>query len=445
MKKKPLKSVKTGPLSRTLSIATLGLRAGAKAAGHSIGNLFSSEAAQALRKQAHFLEQASLLARELGELKGSLMKAGQMLSVYGEHFLPPEANQILKTLQHQSPPLEWKELHKVAVRQLGKERLSLLEIDPQPLAAASLGQVHRAKVKSNGRSIVLKIQYPGVDGAIDSDIKALKRILHLSEFLPKVPATEGIFAEVKSMLNQELDYSLELSRLLEFRSLLKENKSYLIPEPLPEFSAKRVLAMDYVPGVAIDGAEVAALSQKRRNEIGRKALDLYFHELFVWRKIQTDPHFGNYRLQIGAKEGEDKLVLFDYGAVRELTPEFLTVYRAMLSGIFHSNRGHFEDSAKLLGILKDDDPQELRDLFYRICELIMEPFMKDGAFPWGDNQLPKEVSKLSWQLFRRFPLRSPPREMIFLDRKMAGMFTFLSVLKCDFNGRAVLSPFVDQA
>jgi len=104
MKKKKIKNLRTGAFSRGLSLAGLGLRAGAKAAGHAVGNMLASETAQELRKKAHLIEQAAMLTKELGQLKGSLMKAGQMLSVYGEHFLPPEVNLILKSLQSDSRP-----------------------------------------------------------------------------------------------------------------------------------------------------------------------------------------------------------------------------------------------------------------------------------------------------------------------------------------------------
>lgn len=440
MPKKELKKLKTGVFGRTLSIAKLGIQASVKAAGHAVENAFGEEAAKELRKKTQLMEQALLLTKELGELKGSLMKAGQMLSVYGEHFLPPEANQILKTLQGNSPPVEWPEMEKILIRQLGKERLAQLQIDPEAIGAASLGQVHKAQWKK--KEIVLKIQYPGVDRAIDGDIKALRRILSLSEWLPKLPATDELFAEVKFMLKQELDYERERTMLDFFGEQLKKDPRYILPKSVPEFSSKRVLAMSFEEGVAVDSEEVKNLSQARRNALAESILDLYFRELFVWRKVQTDPHFGNYRIRLSKEQ--DQIVLFDYGAVREVDEKFMVPYTEMLSGLFHQSRPRFEEAALKLGILQKDDPQELRDLFYDLCAAIVEPFQSEEPFAWKHNDLPKRVSKITWDIFKRFPLRAPPREVVFLDRKMAGMFTFLAVLDAKINARKILAPYMNK-
>jgi predicted unusual protein kinase regulating ubiquinone biosynthesis (AarF/ABC1/UbiB family) len=364
------------------------------------------------------------------------MKAGQMLSVYGEHFLPPEVNQVLKSLQSESIPVDGKEMRKVLVRQLGKETLSRLQVDPEPLRAASLGQVHKARAGS--REFVLKIQYPGVDKAVDGDLKALRRILSLTEFLPQVPATDELFAEVGSMLKHELDYGRELAMLEFFRKELKNDGRFVLPEPLPEFSAKRVLAMSLETGAPVDSREVLALSQERRDRLAEAALDLFFRELFVWRKVQTDPHFGNYRIRLRPKG--DQWVLYDFGAVRELPETFVQDYRRLLKGMFDHSREAFEAAAQVLGVLEASDPQELKDIFFALCSLIVEPFATDEPYQWGGTDLPKRVSRLSWEIFRKFPLRAPPREVVFLDRKMAGVFTLLSTLDARFNARRVLAP-----
>lgn len=439
-KKKEIKNLKTGSFSRGFSLARLGVQAGAKAAGVGIANIFSSEAGQAIRKKAHLLEQAAMLARELGELKGSLMKAGQMLSVYGEHFLPAEVNLILKTLQSDSNPVEWKEMKAVLHRQI-KDKLDLLEIETEAMAAASLGQVHRARIKKTGEKIVLKIQYPGVDKAIDGDIKTLRRVLSLTEWLPKIPATDELFAEVKSMLKLELDYERERDMLGFFRSELHGDSRYVLPQPYPAFSSKRVLAMSFEPGSAVDSEEVLGLSQERRNKLAEAALDLYFRELFLYRRVQTDPHFGNYRVRIG--KTSDQWVLYDYGAVREVSPEFIASYRLMLRGLYRHSRQEFEAAAMDLGVLAQNDPPELKDLFYELCAAIVEPFSSEEDYDWKKNDLPKRVSKITWEIFRRFPLRAPPREVVFLDRKMAGMFTMLAVLGAKINARKLLAPYME--
>lgn len=443
-KKKEIKGLATSAWGRSLSLAKLGLQAGAKAAGHAVGNVFGAAAEEKLRRQAYMVQQLGLLATELGKLKGSLMKAGQMLSVYGEHFLPPEANAVLKSLQSDSPPLEWKEIRKALVRQLGKERLALLEVDEVAYAAASLGQVHRARVIATGQEIVLKVQYPGVDDAVDGDLKALRKILALSEWLPKLPATDDIFAEIRAMLKRELDYTLELASLEKFRAALRDDPRYVLPVPLPEFCTKRVLAMSFEPGEAVDSLAVSTISQARRNLLAEAALDIYLRELFEWQSMQTDPHFGNYRVRLGENGEPDRLVFYDFGAVREISPDFLLRYRRMLAGIFYRDRAEFERGAAALGVLRETDPPELKDLFHQLCSAIVEPFAREEPYDWKTNDLPARVTQLTWEIIRKFPLRSPPREVVFLDRKMIGMFTFLAVLGAKINARKALAPFMEK-
>lgn len=440
--KKKLKGIRSGFMERGLSIAKLTLQAGTNAAAYSIGNLFAADSKMAGRKSAMLVEQMGLLATEFGELKGSLMKVGQMLSVYGEHFLPPEANLLLKSLQFESPPLEWPAISKHLNRQLTKEKVAELEIEQEPIAAASMGQVHRARIKKTGEEIVLKIQYPGVEEAIDGDIRALKRLFSMAKIFPNLPSADEIFSEIRTMLMQELDYQQEAATLLEYRKKFAGDKRFIIPELVPEYSAKRVIAMHYEPGTPIDSKEVAALSQERRNAIGVAALDFYFRELLELKMVQTDPHFGNYRLRIG--KTSDQLVLYDFGAVRRFSADFLAKYKEFLAALFFDDRARFLKAAIVLGIVLPDDTEEAQKDFWELCSMVMEPFLvaKDESYEWGANNLAKRVAQKTAAMVKEHKARIPPRELVFLDRKMAGQFTFLSVLKVKINGRSILAKYL---
>ena len=182
---KTLNKIKSSVFSRTMSMAKLSLNAGAQIAGQSLTSLLKEKNEKLLLWNSFLKDQAQSFSREVGELKGSLMKAGQMLSMYGEYFFPEDVNLFLKTLQQDSPALEWPAMEKILLQELGAEKLEQLEIQHEALACASLGQVHRARIKATGQEIVLKIQYPNVDKAIDSDLKAMKSFLSLLKILPK--------------------------------------------------------------------------------------------------------------------------------------------------------------------------------------------------------------------------------------------------------------------
>jgi predicted unusual protein kinase regulating ubiquinone biosynthesis (AarF/ABC1/UbiB family) len=440
-----LSSIKTGALSRGMALAKLSVSAGAKAAGHALGGIFADEKDQEQRLKSLLMSQATLLTRELGELKGSLMKVGQMVSVYGEKLLPPEANAMLKSLQSQSPALEWRAIEKALVEQLGKEKLSLLEIEPEPFAAASLGQVHLAWRKTDGKRLALKIQYPGVDQAIDNDLKALRRMMSIAKLIPKGPNTDEVFAEIKEMLIQEVDYRQELQLTREFKERLREDSRFVVPEVLPDLSTHRVLATSFEEGLPIDHPDVFSLSQERRNTLGFTVLELYFRELFVWSAVQTDPHFGNYRVRIGKSGERDQLVLLDFGAVKKLERGFTDPYFELVRGAFSRNKSQFENGAIHLGFLRAGDPDEFKAKFAELCFLILEPFDSGGQpYSWRDSDLHKRVLRAAAGIALALKLRTPPREIIFLDRKMAGMFIMMSTLGVKAQVRELLAQYLNR-
>src|SRR5690554_5527987 len=171
MDRKTVKRVKTGSFERRLSMATAGIFAGAKYATLSAGTLFTAKDKRDERRKEILSQQAQQLVEDLGKLKGSVVKIGQMMALFGEHFLPEEVTAALHTLENSTTALHWDTIERHLYRQLGELRMSELEIERKPLGAASLGQVHRARCKADGRELVLKIQYPGVAEAIDSDLR----------------------------------------------------------------------------------------------------------------------------------------------------------------------------------------------------------------------------------------------------------------------------------
>lgn len=451
-----LKKIKSGVFSRGLALAKVSVSAGAKAASHAVGGLFSTEEQKAESLKKLIFDQVGMLSRELGQLKGSLMKAGQMLSMYGEHFLPPEANQLLKSLQSQSPPLDWPAIEKQLKRQLSAEQLATVEIEHDAIASASLGQVHRARRKSDGKLLAMKIQYPGVDQAIDSDISSLQSILSVSRLIPAGPRFDELFREVKSMLKQEVDYRKEIVATDYFRKAFADDSRFIIPETFPELSTGRVLTTSFEEGIAVDSPEVLALPQERRNAIGLAVLDAYFKELFELHHVQTDPHFGNYRLQMGKDGAADRLVMLDFGAVRKVPLSFINPYRKMIQATLAQKDSEILAAATELGLIQDGDPEELTRQFIDLCYAIIEPFLgrewlqgkfpksaglsseffdAQGIYDWGKTDLPKRVARLGAKIIFSFRLRVPPRELVFLDRKMGGMFIFMHALRVKADAR----------
>jgi predicted unusual protein kinase regulating ubiquinone biosynthesis (AarF/ABC1/UbiB family) len=455
MAKKPLNKIKTSVLSRGLALTKLTVATGSKALGHSISTLLSDPDLKERKWQEFLIKQAKGISKDLGELKGSLMKGGQMISMYGELFLPPEANEFLKTLQAQSPPLRYEEIEKVLRAQLSPERFSELEIDPLPIGTASLGQVHKARVKKTGEWIALKVQYPGVDKAIDSDLKAIRKFMSALELLPGDFQTNIMFGEVRRMLQQEVDYPLEIKHTKKYRELFGQDPRYVIPRIFDEYCGDKVIATSFEPGLSPDDALIKSLSQERRNRLAENFLDLYFRELFVAGFVQTDPHLGNYKIRLSA-DGQDQLVLLDFGAVCEYDKNFLQAYRGMIrASLFRDQEAHRETSLGLKFIAADDDPELLR-LFEEFCWMTVEPFMTaedphvpkglmdaEGRYDWRASDLPKRLTAKALKIIRGFPLRTPPREVVFLDRKTGGVFIFLSILGAKLSAHGLIQKYLN--
>lgn len=436
-KRKEIDTLRTKLFSRGVALAKTGIKAAGMAAGQVVKSAVTSAENREAGWAKYLAGQAELLAEELGQLKGSAQKVGQLISTYGEHFLPPEANEWLKSLQTNSPTLAWPPIEEVLKKELGADVFDRLEVSQAPYAAASIGQVHRARVKSDGRELALKIQYPGVDAAIETDLRFLKTILSVGRLLPKGPRFDAIFTEVRDMLHREVDYFIELEITRRMSDLLEADSRYKIPKMYPEFCTKRVLASEFLPGTMVDAPEIRRLPLERRNRIGEMFLDLYMRELLEFRMVQTDPHFGNYRINLRSGP-DDQLLLFDFGATRDVSDQYLHSFVKVIDGALTRNRGLIIEGGTALKIIFEDDPEELKELYVELCVLITEPFA-GGVYDWGASDLPKRVALKGAEVIRRFHLRAPPRETVFLDRKLGGTFVFLSALGCQADWRPLVT------
>ncbi|MCB0341630.1 MAG: AarF/ABC1/UbiB kinase family protein [Pseudobdellovibrionaceae bacterium] len=438
MASKKISRLKTGVFSRQMKLAKMIVQSGAQAAATSFDVWMNQDNRESLTEE-YLKKQARLWADELGQLKGSAMKVGQMLSVYGEHFLPPKANEFLRTLQKDSPAVDWAVMKKQLHQELGSQ-LEALVVDPTPIGTASIGQVHKAQHKSSGQWLALKIQYPGVDKAVHSDLKALKTMLQLAKLLPKSERTDSLFAEVNEMLNQEMDYTCELRLMEQYRSHLAGNEDYLIPKTFPEFCSQRVLATEYIEGVSVTSPELGQWPQERRNKVAEIYLKLYLEELFSWALVQTDPHVGNYLIKPGPHR--DQLVLFDFGATRNVEPEFIEPYRQLVLSAARKDRSQLMEASEKIGFVLPEDSDVLRQHYIDLCDLIVEPFMDDIIYDFSDSDLPKRVVQKGRDLISAFHLRVPPHQTMFLDRKLGGSFTFLSLLGAKIAPRKWLEPYL---
>ncbi|MBK24755.1 MAG: hypothetical protein CME70_12225 [Halobacteriovorax sp.] len=424
---KSIKKLKTGFFSRQLSMAKIALKTGSS-------YLMSGDEDLKTKLRSGLEKHLDLVVEELGVMKGSLMKAGQMLSLYAGAFLPPEAQKILKSLENQSSFLDWSVLEK----RVPKKWLEELEIEEIPLAAASLGQVHMARKKGAKESFVMKIQYEGVKKAIDNDVKALKMLLNMMDLLPKEIEFKEIFEEIKEMLYLETDYKAEAASTNKFLELIKDYPEYTAPKIIEEYSNDSILSSTFLDGYSPRDSKVKALPQEVRNKLGESFLRLFFLELYTWGVMQTDPHFGNYL--IVDIDSDPKWGLIDFGATKTIPEEFRKNYQELIKTCALLDKESYFKTVEKMGYLSKEK-QSNTDLLWEYANLIGEPF-NNGVYDWGRSSTPDEVFKFAPRLLKEIAIGKPPKDGVFIDRKVGGVFFVLKEIGAKFDAMKVLKEFI---
>ncbi len=451
-KDKPLHRLKTGGFARRLELSKVGLRYGQRALRQSLRERFAHDEGQALAQRRENIE---FFIAELGKLKGSVVKIGQVMATYADYLMPPEVAEALHLLEDDTPPMSWRAIGAMLERELDKHRLAELDIDREPLAAASLGQVHRAVHRASGEELCIKVQYPGVEETIDADFQAVMGLLKLSRLMDATRNIDDWFGDIRQLLHKEVDYQQE-RRDLDFAcEQLCEDARYVVPQSYSRYSSRRVLTMSYEASYAVAAPEVAALPQARRNALGAAILHLFLKELFHWQRMQTDPNFGNYRVRIDEGGRRDQLVLLDFGAMRMLPAEFAGQFCQMMRAAYRRDREQFRQCSIDLGFMKADFPEQVLSNFVDIGIDIAEPLRPaveapdearcdQGLYDWRRSNLPKRIAKRAVAASISTYFALPPKDFLYVMRKLMGVYALIAQLDARFDGEPVFREFLSD-
>ncbi|WP_313596992.1 ABC1 kinase family protein [Psychrobacter sanguinis] len=452
-----MSELKTSRLDRRLSMAKTSLNLGRRWAGNSFSGLFLSKEEKASRNQEFMKEQAAYLADELGKLKGSVVKIGQMLALYGEHFLHPEITEALHRLNDSTASLSWPVVERALRDQLGI-RLDDLEVSTTPIGTASLAQVHRATIKATGQQVVLKVQYPGVADAIDSDLSLFKHLLKVTNAVPQTKALDEWFNEISDLLKVEVDYVAEAQTTMRFYERLKQDERYVVPEVIEAYCTDRLLCLSFEEGVPVTNADLKSLPQNRRDALGKAAIDIMLNEIFVWGEMQTDPNFGNYLIRsepVDKPDGKDKLILLDFGAMRQFDDELLKIARNLMLAGFNYDKQQMMNAMQGYEFFDTMSPEvkaNMADVFLLATEPFRDPNLPQnkasgliddqGFYHWANSNLHKRLMESSGSAMQSREFSLPPKEFMFISRKFIGAYTFLTVLNARTNTYDTISQFV---
>ena len=447
-------------IPRGLSVSLAGIRAG--------GALAVDSAMQKVMRRGEGADdsefakrEARRFVRELGRLKGTYVKIGQMLSSFGEQILPPVLVEALRDLSDQTEPLHWDALESFVRDSLG-DRFNELEIDPEAIAAASLAQVHLAKVRSTGDWICLKLQYPGLAEVIDADFDTVVRMLLLARWVKAGRELDDWLESMRTHLHHEIDYRREARLTREMAALVKglevNGVSFHVPDVHETYCTDTVLALEYIEGYPVTDPGVAGLSLERRTALAQAMLGLFFHELYEWGFLQTDPNFGNYLLRLDDRRrrtGNDQLVLLDFGSVLDCSDEFLFHLRQVIAGGLQQDTARLVDGLIGLGCLQPDASEEGREMFADFCLHLLEPLRspdrlpqqylnQQGEYCWAHSRLMRRAGKQAALSTTSKHFTTPSRDFALIARKLSGVFNFIAVLEAEFNGHEMVMEHIQR-
>jgi predicted unusual protein kinase regulating ubiquinone biosynthesis (AarF/ABC1/UbiB family) len=372
------------------------------------------------------------IADRLSQMRGAAMKLGQLMSMETGDLLPPELSGILARLRDEAHTMPPKQLKTVLETAYGPDFRRIFKgFDTQPLAAASIGQVHRATA-ADGTPLAIKIQYPGVREAIDSDLDNAAALIRWSGMMPEELDLGPLMAEARKQLHEEADYAREGGYMARFAALLQDDPRFVVPRHLPELSASGALAMSYEPAAAIE--TLADAPGEVRDRAMTALIELCLRELFEFRMMQTDPNFANYRW----RPETEQIVLLDFGATREIGEGIADGHMDLLRAGLARDRDAVLGALEGLGFVREGLAERHRTAILDMAEMGFEAL--DGPLDFAIDDLPDRMRRRGMEIGNERELwHIPPAETLFLQRKIGGLYLLAARLGARVDFPALLA------
>ncbi len=377
------------------------------------------------------------LTDRLSHLRGAAMKIGQMISLDAGDFLPHELSTILARLRDQGNFMPARQLDTVLRAEWGADwRKQFRWFNPRPIAAASIGQVHKALTR-DGEELAIKVQYPSVAKSIDSDVDNVMTLLKVAGFAPPELEMGKLMAAAKQQLHEEADYAREGRQMALYRDMLADTPGFVVPRLHEGLTRGSILAMSFEDGVSIE--ELANEPAEVRDAVFARLLRLVTRELFDLGVMQTDPNFANFRYRRGTGE----IVLLDFGACRPVDPVVANGYRRMLEA---GLRGDAEqvlsatiEAGFMMPIVAEKHPERVR----RMIDIVIGEMRADVPFDFGDRAFIPLLREEGWAIAQdKATWAFPPIETLFVQRKVSGIALLGARLQAKVNVRRIVEEIL---
>lgn len=421
------------PGRRFMKLAGMTASIATKTVSNSIKNLTADEQQKNAARSQLFQDIGVQIANTLGEMKGAVMKVGQIASQYKDIF-PPEVAKAISKLQRQAPAMPFAEIKAQVEKELGKPLDKIFKhFDETPFAAASIGQVHKATLP-NGEQVVVKVQYPGVDEACESDLKQVRLALRLMGVL-KIDRKlqDRLFQEIQESLDNELNYQIEAQNLEVARTFHAAlDDKIIIPEVFKDYSSRHILTLSLEQGESIETA--STWSQRTRNTLGRRLLRAMGQEIFYLKRFHCDPHPGNF-----AFREDGSVIIYDYGGVKTLSSDVVHHFRQLIHAARAQDIAEIEQHLDALQAIsaRGKFPE---DLYHQWLEVLMRPLTTHYDF--AENSAHHDGVELVKSSLKYWDVFKPSPDTLMVNRTVSGHYWNLIHLKVHDNLNDIFEELV---
>ena len=412
------------PGRRFMKLAGMTASIASKTVSNKIRNFNADEDQKNEARSKLFQDIGIQIADTLGEMKGAVMKVGQIASQYKDIF-PPEVAKAIAKLQRQAPAMPFAQIKLQVEKELGKPLDQIFKhFDEQPFAAASIGQVHKATLP-NGKEVVVKVQYPGVDEACESDLKQVRLALRLMGVL-KVDRKlqDRIFQEIQDSLHEELNYEIEAQNLQVFKTFHEKlDPKIIIPNVFTDYSSRRILTLSLEKGENIETASTWDL--QTRNEMGRRLVRALGQQMFYLKRFHCDPHPGNF-----AFREDGSVIIYDFGGVKTLSIDIVERFKTLVRAGRKKDIATIEEHLTTLDALSEKGvfPEEL---YHEWLEVLLRPLTTQYDF--AENSAHHDGVKLVKKSLKYWDTFKPSPDTLMVNRTISGQYWNLIQLKVNDN------------